>query len=730
MIKFMRRILFIYLTPYWKQSLLLFLCLISLVAFDTLFPLGTKFLIDQAIVPKNGRMFALLAAGLAVLYLLSSAGSLEYDYLIAWVSARVLNDMRLKMFAHLQDLPVSFYNQLPHGDVATRFNVDLGAIEYALAYSVFPGIQGVLQLIISVIVLFMLDVPLGALTLITLPLVALLPKLLADRASVLVSQRRVEETRITSAVEESLQAHTVNRMFGLRDFAIAAFSHQLDRFASIATRSSFLGWEVNRATNVGQYLIQLLVIGIGGYLVFIGRMSVGSWVGFTSLLISMGYAVSMVSTAFAGLIPATASLERVESLLNENNPIIDHPDIPVAPFSQEICFRQVTFSYAGPAGKPNLERVDLCIPRGQSVAFVGRSGSGKSTVLNLLMRFYEPDAGRILLDGHAIQEVSLASLRAQMGVVFQDTFLFNISLRENIRLGRIAASDAEVEQTARAAGVHDTIMGLPGGYDTLAGEQGRGLSGGQRQRIALARAIIRRPPILLLDEATSALDPETEAQIYDTLNTLHRTCTILTVTHRLAPIVDMDQIVVMDSGRAIDAGTHAELMNRCGKYRQLFTQQSGFTVSPDGLYADVRPARLRNIPLFAELDEAALEELAAQFTTERYEAGCSVVKYGEVGDKFYIIVRGKMTVSVSGADQQAVEVNTLQDGDYFGEIALLEERQRTATVCAVLPSLCLTLERKHFLNMLARNPQLRTVIEHTAKERLGESSGSPRSESA
>jgi ATP-binding cassette, subfamily B, bacterial len=693
------------------------LCIVTLVAFDTLFPLSTKFLIDLAITPHDGRVLVLLIIGLALLYILSSFGSLASDYLISAVAARVLNDLRLKMFSHLQNLPASYYSHVQVGEIITYFNTDLTAIEYALTYSIIPGIQYVLQLLISVGVLFMLDVPLAIITIIILPFTAILPKRYADQATALTFQRRDKEAGISNTVQENLQANAVTRIFGLSSSSIAAFSKQLKPYAEIATKSAFVGWLVNRTTNIGQYLIQLLVIGMGGYLVFLGKLSIGSLVGFTTLLISVGYAVSLVSVAFAGLIPAVASLERVEGLLNEKILISDNLEVPLQRFSEQISFDQVTFGYNSPIEKPILNHLNFSIPCGQSIAIIGRSGSGKSTLLNLLMRFYDPQEGRILLDGKDIQRASLTSLRSQMGVVFQDTFLFNTTLRENIRMGKIGATDAEVEEAAKAAEVHDAIMSLPAQYDTLAGEQGKSLSGGQRQRIALARAIIRHPAILLLDEATSALDPQTEMLIYDTLKDLRRTCTILSVTHRLKPIADMDQILVMDHGQVAELGTHEDLMIRNGLYFQMATQQSGFTISSDGQNAEITPTRLRSIPLFEGLEDAVLTQLADLFVPEQYDSGQTVICQGEMGNKFYIIVRGKMSVTILSPEQKLTQMTPMQDGDYFGEIALLEEGRRTATICAILPSLLLSLERRHFLNVLKNYPAIRETIEQSARNR-------------
>ncbi len=717
MMHFLRRIMGTYIRPYRRKSTLLFLCLLLTIAFDTIFPLGIKFLIDLAIIPKDARMLVLLISGLVILYVTSSLGDLAADYLTASVSTRVLNDLRLKMFSRLQDLPAGFYVHLKSGDVLNRFNNDMSTLEYALTYSVVPGIHYILQLLINIVVLFLLNVPLALVTLILLPLTVILPKRFADQATLLTGQRKIDELDLTTSVQEQVQAQAVNRIFGLKDSAMSAFTRQVNHYASTAIKASFTEWLVYRSTNMGQYLTQLLVIAIGAVLVFQGKLSVGSLVGYVSLLASVGGAISAVSTAYAGMIPAVVSLKRVEELLDEKVQTDEHPNMPLSPLSREICFKQVTFSYAGADGKPNLNEVSFSLPSGRSVAFVGRSGSGKSTVLNLLMRFYDPHQGQIMIDGQDIHAASLASLRSQMGVVFQDTFLFNTSLRENIRMGRLDASDGEVEKAAQAAGIHDLILSLPAGYETQAGEQGKVLSGGQCQRIALARAILRKPSILLLDEATSALDPETENLIYATLKKLACSCTILSVTHRLAPVADMDQIVVMDQGRVAEQGTHSELMKQCGLYHALFTRQNGFMVSSDGQSADVTPSHLSTIPLFNKLAQADLEKLANQFTPKRFETGETVFREGDPGDKFYIVVRGKVSVTRLSPDQQPIQLNVLQDGDYFGEIALIEDVRRTATLLTLQPSLFLCLERKHFANMLAGFPSIREAIEQAAKSR-------------
>src|SRR5262249_21204283 len=251
----------------------------------------------------------------------------------------------------------------------------------------------------------------------------------------------------------------------------------------------------------------------------------------------------------------------------------------------------------------------------EQVAFVGASGSGKSTMLSLILRFYDPQRGRVVLDGRALPEVTQESLRAQIGVVFQEPFLFNVSVRENIRLGRPVASDKEVEEAARAAEMHDILAALPQGYDTPAGERGGRFSGGQRQRIALARALIADPSILLLDEATSALDPATETSINATLERVGRGRTGISASHRLAHATRADRICVFDGGHLVEAGRHDELLRRDGAYRKLWDKQAGFTVSEEGDRAEVGVDRLRSMPILAELEPAMLTELSREFAT-------------------------------------------------------------------------------------------------------------------
>ncbi|HLX58324.1 MAG TPA: ATP-binding cassette domain-containing protein, partial [Ktedonobacteraceae bacterium] len=365
--------------------------------------------------------------------------------------------------------------------------------------------------------------------------------------------------------------------------------------------------------------------------------------------------------------------------------------------------------------QPTLHDLNLDIPAGANVALVGPSGCGKSTTLNLILRFYDPQQGHVIFDGVDLREAALDSVRGQMGIVFQDNVLFNISIRENIRLGKLAATDAEVEDAAKAAEIHELIMSMPQGYDTVVGERGGRLSGGQRQRVAIARVILRNPAILLLDEATSALDPRTEAAINATLERIARGRTTISVTHRLPSIVTADRIYVFDRGALIEQGTHNELLQHGGLYAQLWHEQSG--PGAGAQYGDVEASRLRDVPLFAHLDHDLLTTLAKRLFIERYAAGDVIINEGDAGDRLYLIARGQVDVLASDPIGKQRSLAVLGTGDHFGEMALLYDMLRSATIRARTSVLLYSLNKDDFNELLASVPGLREQMERIINER-------------
>ncbi|HEX8844622.1 MAG TPA: ATP-binding cassette domain-containing protein [Pyrinomonadaceae bacterium] len=487
----------------------------------------------------------------------------------------------------------------------------------------------------------------------------------------------------------------------------------------LATRFNFLSYVSERSPNIGMLLFNVLLIGGGSYLAYQGSLSVGSLVSFNALFITVSTAVMGLTAVTPSLLQATGGMQRVQELLDEQPAILEKPDArPLSPLLSSIRFENVTFGYTPEHN--NLSDVSMELPAGTRIAFVGHSGCGKSTNLNLIMRFYDPQAGRVLFDGVDLRDARIDSLYDQVGIVFQESFLFNTSIRENIRLGKLEATDAEVVEAAKAAEIHDIIMQMPEGYETVVGERGGLLSGGQRQRIAIARALVRNPSLIILDEATSALDPATEAAINETIERVSVGRTVISVTHRLKSVVKYDHIFVFQEGRLIEQGSHKGLLYRGGTYAGMWRRQTGTALSPTGDMRVTDVNILRDVPLFKDLDESYLMEISDMFITERVPPGRTVIKEGEEGRRFYIVVRGKVAVSTAGGDGQVRRVATLDDGDYFGEIALLTDSPTTATVETLTPSIFLILQREQLEALMNKHAELGAQVRQSLRRRVAE----------
>src|SRR5437667_6157898 len=477
------------------------------------------------------------------------------------------------MFSHLQRLSMDFFARAQTGNIVAHFSSDLVDIEKGLTSRLSDAVLALIGLIVNVPLLFVLEWQLALLFVAALPLIIVGTRAFTPRVSRANYQLKQDQGQLASTVHESVRAQPVVKVFGLQDSVLASFRQQLAGIARSTVRANFLTLLVGTASSLGVLLVQLVALGAGALLALHGHLTVGALVAFMSLLSSVNKdAYNLTKKVVPSFITATGGLQRIEDLLSQRPRIVDARRAQSLPrLAKEIRFEDVSFSYTGE--QLQLNHVSFTILAGEMVAFVGPSGAGKRTILSLLARFYDVAAGAVTIDGHDLRRVTQESLRAQMGFVFQDTFLFNATIRDNIRMGKLDATTAEVEAAARAAEIHDLIMRLPRGYDTPTGELGALLSGGQRQRIAIARAIIRDPAMLILDEATSALDPATETAIMATFRRLARNRTVVAVTHRLAAIHSADRIFVGDSGRVVEDGQHDELLQRRGLYHELWGKQ-------------------------------------------------------------------------------------------------------------------------------------------------------------
>lgn len=704
-----------YTSPYKLLFILVMVMLLIQTTVRVLIPIGYQQLFDRAIGQQDTVYLKVILSLLVGGWLLQTIASLIQDYFAAWVAADAMTDLKMDMLKQLLSLSDDYFSQTRTGELMSRFSNDLVLIEHSLVESVYNVVLSLLILCTSILMLFFIDFRLALLTFGSLPIAWLGPHLLAKRAQRKNVECKELEGKVSTTLKENITAHTVIRTFGIREARQNSFHQQLKHLAEQARSAYFAGALVARSVSQTTFFLQIAIMGAGGYFALSGSMTVGSLISFVALLLSISNATSHISDMLPDVFQASAGAQRAQEFLQEKPQIIDQPDASELPkFSSCLRFEDVSFGYTPETQV--LHTITFALNAGETIGIVGPSGSGKSTVLSLLLRLYDPNHGRVLMDEHDLRRVTVSSLRMQCSVVFQDTVLFDSTLRDNIRIGKPDATEEEVVIACKQAEIHDMIMQMPLQYDTLVGESGGLLSGGQRQRIAIARAILRDPTLMILDEATSALDPLTENAINQTLNKVGKGRTLISITHRLQSICHMDKILVFDQGKLVEQGRHDDLLQNHGLYSQLWKKQTRFTLKEDGLEAECSVESLQSIPLLSLLDQPRLEVLTNLFISEHYAANREVFASGEAGDKFYMIVHG--TVQIVLPDEVAQQSIVMDDGDYFGEMALLHNAPRNATVKTLAPTLFLTLNRSHFQQLLKEEPALRKSIEEEVTLRL------------
>jgi ABC-type multidrug transport system fused ATPase/permease subunit len=653
-----------YMRPYRLRELEIFVYMLFSLAFTTVFPFGVKAIFDGIGHRDFGRIQQILGV-LAVALLVSLLAGLRRAYLSAYVSSSVTRDLRVEMFTRLQSLSAGWFSGQQEGDVMSRMFSDVGQLESALSGTIRDGLFQLLTVIVSAIVLLTISPLLAVIVIIGAPVVGIVYRAMSSgaRKRSLAVQEELGSTYTIAS--ENYGAQAVVKAFGLEGKERDRFARGSERLFGREVKLQLFGGLFGLSVNVIVAVLQITVLGLGSWLVVHGRLQVSSLVAFST---AMGQVISPV-TALTGIgqqiQASTGSLLRINEVIDATPEVADAPaasELP--PLTREVRLDNVGFSYA--PQRPTLVGVSCVIPAGTRVAFVGPTGAGKSSVLQLIMRFYDVDDGALLFDGHDVRAVTVASLRSQLGVVFQDTFLFDTTLGENIAMGRPGASDADIEAAARAAELHDFIQALPRGYNTLVGERGGRLSGGQRQRLAIARALIRNPRVLVLDEATSALDPRTERLIADTLERVGKGRTTIAVTHRLTSITNYDQIFVMLAGHLVERGTHAELLALDGVYAELWGEQTGGIASTEAPFDAV--GALTAVTIFSGLARDELAAAASRLRALELPAGARLAQNSGM---LAIVRKGRPRVFAPGLDGQLMPAAELQPGDAFGLSALL-----------------------------------------------------------
>ncbi|HCV2354074.1 TPA: SAV1866 family putative multidrug efflux ABC transporter [Staphylococcus aureus] len=546
-----------------------------------LIPLLIKYAIDgvinnHALTTDEKVHHLTIAIGIALFIFVIVRPPIEFirQYLAQWTSNKILYDIRKKLYNHLQALSARFYANNQVGQVISRVINDIEQTKDFILTGLMNIWLDCITIIIALSIMFFLDVKLTLAALFIFPFYILTVYVFFGRLRKLTRERSQALAEVQGFLHERVQGISVVKSFAIEDNEAKNFDKKNTNFLTRALKhtrwNAYSFAAINTVTDIGP----IIVIGVGAYLAISGSITVGTLAAFVGYLELLFGPLRRLVASFTTLTQSFASMDRVFQLIDEDYDIKNGVGAqPIEIKQGRIDIDHVSFQYNDNEA-PILKDINLSIEKGETVAFVGMSGGGKSTLINLIPRFYDVTSGQILIDGHNIKDFLTGSLRNQIGLVQQDNILFSDTVKENILLGRPTATDEEVVEAAKMANAHDFIMNLPQGYDTEVGERGVKLSGGQKQRLSIARIFLNNPPILILDEATSALDLESESIIQEALDVLSKDRTTLIVAHRLSTITHADKIVVIENGHIVETGTHRELMSKQGAYEHLYSIQN------------------------------------------------------------------------------------------------------------------------------------------------------------
>ncbi|MDU2063713.1 MAG: lipid A export permease/ATP-binding protein MsbA [Sporomusaceae bacterium] len=561
-----------YVKPYLKRVVVAILCIVFASSANLYVPWIIKDVIDDVLTSRNMMMLNYIAVGIVIVYFFRGIFFYGQTYLMSYIGQKVIIDIREAVYRHLQRLSLSYFEKRQTGTIMSYITNDVSALQSAMVENVIEMVTEGVTLIGSLVAMFYIHWQLSLLTLITMPLVAKTIEVFGRKLRSASTNMQERAADITAVLQETLSAVRVVKSFVREDYEISRFNREnYFNFRAQMKTSQLMA----TLTPIIEFLAAIgvtVIIWYGGREVINGDLTSGSLIAFLIYVVNLSNPVKRLSRVYGNIQRALAAADRVFEVLDTKPEIADQPGAkPLPPITGKVAFHDVTFEYN--EGEVALDHITLVAEPGQMIAIVGPSGAGKTTIANLIPRFYDPTSGKITIDDYDVSAVTLNSVREQIGIVPQETVLFNGTVYDNILYGDLTATKEQVIAAAQAANAHQFITSMALGYDTMIGERGSKLSGGQRQRIAIARAILKNPQVLILDEATSALDTESEQLVQEALDQLMVGRTSFVIAHRLSTVQRADMILVMERGRIVERGAHQELLERQGLYYKLYQVQ-------------------------------------------------------------------------------------------------------------------------------------------------------------
>ena len=566
--------------PY-RGRLAVVLALIAIsAAIGMVSPFLLRDILDNAIPEQDTALLTALVAGMIAIAIVTGALGVVQTYVSNAVGQRVMHDLRSAVYRHLQRLSLAFFTRTRTGEVQSRIANDIGGVDNVVTSTATSIVSNLTTVIAAVVAMFLLDWRLALVALGLMPFFVLLSRRVGNQRRAITTTRQRTLADMSTLVEESLSVSGVllGKTMGRGHELAERFTGESERLADLEVRQRMAGRWVMATIQMTFAVMPALVYWFAGQTSIGGgnAISIGTVVAFTTLQTRLFFPIGQLLSVGIDIQTSLAMFDRVFEYLDLPVEIDERPDarpLPAGPERGEVDFAGVWFRYDAD-GPWTLRDVSFTVPAGGRTALVGETGSGKTTLGYLVARLYDPDRGRVSIDGVDVRDATFASLSDTVGVVSQETYLFHATIRENLRFARSDATDEEIEAAARAAQIHELVETLPEGYETMVGERGYRFSGGEKQRIAIARTVLRNPPVLVLDEATSALDTETEHAVQEALDRLAEGRTTIAIAHRLSTVRDADQIVVLDGGAVAERGTHAELVALGGRYAALVARDA------------------------------------------------------------------------------------------------------------------------------------------------------------